>query len=246
MFIGICDDESTARNLIEAYIRQIDDSDTIYHFRNGDEVLGFVRKGKKLDILYLDIDLEHSPDGMEVASKIKKRQIEEGSGASALPLIIFITGLPERMPEAFGVRAFQFLVKPIEKKEFKLVFHQAKKAVQYAPRAKRGHSISVSSNGVKRTIAVADIYYIESSGRKLIFHLKDEMVDIYGKIADINEEIDDAFCQIHRSFIVNMRYIKDYTRTGVQIDSGANVPMSKYKYRDFVREYALYLENSEL
>lgn len=246
MVIGICDDEKNVRNLVETYIGNIDDSETIFHFRNGDEVLRYVRQGKKLDILYLDIDLKDSPDGMEVASKIKKRQIKEGSGASALPLIIFITGLPERMPEAFGVRAFQFLVKPIQENQFKTVFYQAKKAVEYAPKIKRGRSISVCSNGVKRTISIAEIYFIESSGRKLIFHLRDERVEIYGKMADIYEELDDSFCQIHRSFIVNMRFITDYTRTEVQTDSGVRVSMSKYKYRDFVREYALYLENSEL
>ena len=44
MIVGICDDEKNVRELIEAYIRKIDDSCTILHFENGESVL---RKGKK-------------------------------------------------------------------------------------------------------------------------------------------------------------------------------------------------------
>ena len=106
MIVGICDDEKNVRELIEAYIRKIDDSCTILHFENGESVLKYIKQGKRIDVLYLDIDLKGSPDGMAVAGRLKDKQIKEGIGAYALPLIIFVTGLPERMQEAFGVRAF--------------------------------------------------------------------------------------------------------------------------------------------
>ena len=243
MIVGICDDEKNVRELIAAYIGKVDDSAEILFFMNGSEVLQYTGQRKKIDILYLDIDLKDSPDGMGVATKLKEKQIKEGNAASALPLIIFITGLPDRMPEAFGVRAFQFLVKPIDEKQFRVVFEQAKKAVFYATKGRKTKSISVSLGGIKRTVLTSDIRFIESNGRKLIIHMKDEVVETYGTTADIMKELDKSFCQVHRSFIVNMNHISDYTRSGIQTTDGESVPMSKYKYKDFVSEYATFLES---
>jgi len=243
MIVGICDDEKNVRELIATYIRRVDDTPEILFFNDGTEVLQFVSQGKRIDILYLDIDLKEMPDGMEVAIKLKEKQIKVGNAASALPLIIFITGLPERMPEAFGVRAFQFLVKPIDAKQFGLVFEQAKKAVFCITKGSKAKSISVSFGGIKRTLLIPDIRFIESNGRKLIIHMKDEVVETYGTTADIMKELDKSFYQVHRSFIVNMNHISDYTRSGIQTTDGESVPMSKYKYKDFVSEYAAFLES---
>ena len=243
MIVGICDDEKNVRELIAAYIGKVDDSTEILFFKNGSEVLKYAEQGKRIDILYLDIDLKESPDGMEVAAKLKEKQIKEGSASSALPLIIFITGLPERMPDAFGVRAFQFLVKPIDEKQFGLVFDQVKKAVFCVTKGSKAKSLFVSFGGLKKTVLIPDIRFIESNGRKLIIHLKDEVVETYGTTADIMKELDKSFCQVHRSFIVNMNHISDYTRSSIQTTDGVFVPMSKYKYKDFVSDYAAFLES---
>lgn len=243
MIIGICDDEKHARELIESYVRKLDNSITVYHFEDGEKIMRFLRQGKRIDVLYLDIDLKGTTDGMVVASKIKGKQIKEGTGASALPLIIFVTGFPERMPEAFGVRAFHFLVKPIDEKQFGLIFDQAKRAIKYAPKGNKMKGMLVRIGGVQKTVLIPDIRYIESNGRKLLIHMGNEVVETYGTTADILKDLDTSFCQIHRSFIVNMNYISDYTRSSIQITNGEYVPMSKYKYRDFVSEYAAFLES---
>ncbi len=242
MIVGICDDEKNVRELIAIYIGRKDDSAEIHFFKNGDEVLHFVKQGKRIDILYLDIDLKGAPDGMDVAKTLKEKQIKEGNASSALPLIIFITGLPERMPEAFGVRAFQYLLKPIDEKQFGLVFDQAKKAVLCSSKSHKTKSLSVSFCGVRRTVSMPDIRFIESNGRKLIIHMKDEVVETYGTTAEIMKELDNSFCQVHRSFVVNMNHISDYTRNSIQTIDGESVPVSKYKFRAFVSDYAAFLE----
>ena len=88
MIIGICDDEKNVRALIGAYIRKLDDNSIIHYFEDGESVLKYIRQGKRIDLLYLDIDLKGFPDGMAVAGRIKEKQIKEGIGAYALPLIV--------------------------------------------------------------------------------------------------------------------------------------------------------------
>ncbi len=243
MVVGVCDDEKHVRNLIESYVRTIDPDTVIYHFENGQEILMYLRQGKKIDVLFLDIDFKGEPDGMLVANRIKSKQIAEGSASSALPLIIFVTGLPDRMPEAFGVRAFQFLEKPVDMRQFAHVYEQAKKAVLYAPRLNRNRCITVYSSGKSKTIPLNEICCIESRGRKLIIYTENNSIETYGTLASVKEDLDESFFMVHRSFVVDMGSITDYNRSTISLTNGESVPMSKYKYKEFVEKYAEFLES---
>lgn len=241
MHIGICDDEASVRRLVQGYISNIGSSDQIYHFENAEDVRNHIRHEKPLDILYLDIDLGAEQDGMALAAEIKKSQIADGSGGTALPLVIFITGIPERMPEAFDVRAFQFLVKPINEKQFGAVMESARKAVAYAKSRQNERTITLVSGNMTSVLKISDIYYVESLGRKLIFHSGTGVTEAYGKISEIGNELGNAFFLVHRSYIVNLDRILDYGKTFITLENGEEIPMSKYKHDEFVRAYAAFL-----
>ena len=100
------------------------------------------------------------------------------------------------------------------------------------------------NNGVTYTLRNEDIDYIESLGRKLIIHSKNEEIETYGKISDIANELDDSFYQIHRSYIVNMSKIINYSKNEVTLQNEDKIPLSKYRYEDFAKEYSSYLERS--
>ena len=241
MIIGICDDESGVRLLVENYIRRVDSTHTVLHFKNGNEVLKYQKQSGNLDLLYLDIDLAGEPDGMEVAFKLKEERIKEGTALSALPLIIFITGFPERMHEAFSVHAFHFLIKPLDEYKFRMILMQATKAAQkIGDRVHDRNVLEIMVNGKIKRIPTEIIRYIESSGRKIKLHLTDHVIEYYGRISDAKNELNGSFCQIHRSFIVNMAYVFNYRRTVVELTDGTEIPMSKYKYGDFIKKYMVF------
>ena len=124
MNIAVCDDEENIRYLIKRLIEKQDVSCQIMEFSSGEELLQFWEQEdrEQLDILFLDISMDGT-DGMETAERVRdwKEEREEPLWGS-LPLLIFVTGYPEYMPKAFSVSAFQYLVKPIDEKEFEDVF----------------------------------------------------------------------------------------------------------------------------
>ena len=175
---------------------------------------------------------------METAKQVKKLSAADGNPLLSLPLIIFVTGLPERMPEAFSVHAFWYIVKPPDEKQFRLIYRNAAQA------CKSFHSgvikktlIEVAANGKTRLVPVDEIRYIECSARKIRLYLDGRSIEYYGKMKDIQAKVDASFFQTHRSFIVNLSYVFDYSRTQVELTDGSLVPMSKYKYRDFIEAY---------
>ena len=116
MTIAICDDEKAVRGYIGALIEKRRPDAEIFGFSSGAEVLAFMNKRRgQIDILFLDIALESALDGIETAKLLRQRQRDASvSAMAALPVLIFVTAFANRMPEAFPVHAFQFLVKPYE------------------------------------------------------------------------------------------------------------------------------------
>lgn len=129
MVIGICDDEKYIRSHIRSMIEQQESGCRIVEFSSGKELLAWLEdtKGHSMDLLFLDISMEDM-DGMTAARRLRlqtDRRQEPVWGS--LPLLIFVTGYAEYMPEAFGVHAFQYMVKPVKEQEFQRIFGQAVK-----------------------------------------------------------------------------------------------------------------------
>lgn len=240
MTVGICDDEPIVAGLLSGYIRKIDEKCNIEAFSSGDAVMKYLASGRPLDILLLDIDLKGNPDGMETAGILKKRQMGSVKAITSLPLIIFVTGMPERMQEAFSVHAFQFILKPVNEDEFAWIFKQAQStASEICGKAEKKH-ITVQVGTSKRRVLLESIHYIESRGRKVALYLDDGVLEYYGRITDIEQEVDDSFYAVHRSFIVNMEYISDYERFSVKLTDGSDIPLSRNRYNEFIQAYISY------
>ena len=245
MNIAVCDDEENIRYLIKRLIEKQDVSCQIMEFSSGEELLRFWEQEdrEQLDILFLDISMDGT-DGMETAEQISawKEEREEPLWGS-LPLLIFVTGYPEYMSKAFSVSAFQYLVKPIDEKEFEDVFARAVRECRCLNRKKNTEpgEILVRSGSITRNVPVIDIYYIESSNRKIIVSMRDEEIECYGKISEMEEELREGFFRIHKGYLVNMKYVERYSRTEVQMKNGKSLLISKYKYQDFIKAYLEYI-----
>lgn len=245
MKIAVCDDEENIRCLIRKLIEKQEGSFPIMEFSSGGELLRFWQQEgrERIDILFLDISM-NDIDGMEVAKQIRawKEEREEPVWGS-LPLLIFVSGYSEYMPKAFSVNAFQYLLKPINEREFEEVFAQAVRECRYleAKKETEPRRIPVRSGRITRNISIDDISYIESRNRKIVIRMREEEIESYGKIGEMEEELQKRFFRIHKGYLVNLKYVERYSRTEVQMKDGARLPISKYKYQDFVRAYLEYI-----
>ena len=102
MRIAICDDEKIFRDQIKKYILEVSSDSSIDEYTCGDDLAG---SESNYDIIFLDIEMP-GISGIETAEKLR----ENGSDAD----IIFLTSHVEFVYEAFKVRAFRFLQKPID------------------------------------------------------------------------------------------------------------------------------------
>jgi DNA-binding LytR/AlgR family response regulator len=121
--IAICDDEENVRTLIKTMILESKTDVTIDEFEDGCEL----EKADvfQYDIVFLDVSMKEQ-SGVETARHIREKQQEKKEDIwGSFPLIIFITGYSEYMPDAFSFHAFGYLVKPLKKEEFNRCFSKA-------------------------------------------------------------------------------------------------------------------------
>ncbi len=229
--IAICEDEDNQRqglvNIIEKDLNLIKKQYKIFQFANGEELITSILD---FDIYFLDI-LMDKLTGIDVAKKI--RCINEKA------IIIFISGIKDYVFQAFDVRAFNYILKPVQEEKLKEVLYSAVDQFE-----KKDKFIVTKTISQKTKIFLKDIMYIESEKRKLKVHTNYDIIEYYYKLSDIEQELyKDNFFRCHKSYIVNLEYVHSYDNTFIILKNLEKVYVSKYKLNDFSKAFMYYLKN---
>lgn len=126
---------------------------------------------------------------------------------------------------------------------FEQVFAQTIREYQYlmAKKKEKPKEVLVRNGNRTRSVSADDIYYIESSNRKVTLYLRHEKIEYYDKISSLESELKLDFFRIHKGYLVNIKYVERYDRTEVKMRNGDSLLISKYKYQDFVKRYLEYI-----
>ena len=233
--IAICDDEANIRAYLSSLIQAQDCPCEIVEYASAGDCLADTQK---IDLLFLDIELAPSSlDGMALARKIRER------ATVTQPVIIFVTGYERYVFDAFDVGAFQYLLKPVDEEKFAQVFARAVEQIEAGRvQPQLSHALTLQSAGTSRTVPLDSIYYIESSNHKVVLRLKDGKFSCYAKIRDLEAELGDQFCRVHKGYLVNLAYVEGYSKTELMLTNGEKLLISKYKYPDFVKAYLRFVK----
>lgn len=236
--IAVCDDEKNIRSYLISLIREQNVKCEITEYASAEEYLA---DGAEHDLLFLDIELDGSVSGMELAGQIRER------AQSGQPVIVFVTGYEKYVYDAFDVDAFQYLVKPVNEQRFAEVFRRAQDRI-LSETEQRKRMLHVQHGGASKAIPLDSIYYMESQGHKILIYTKDReqaglrRLEYYAKMGDLEEELRGCFFRIHKGYLVNLACVDEYSRTEILLTNGDRLPLSKYKYEDFVKAYLRFMQ----
>lgn len=88
---------------------------------------------------------------------------------------------------------------------------------------------------------------IESQLRKIRIHTTYDVIEYYHKLSDIEEDLKNFnFFKCHRSYIVNLNYVRSYDNVFITLKNGEKIYMPKYKLTDFLRAFMYYLKSKGL
>lgn len=230
MNIAVCDDEIRIRQGIRGLLEEQLKNVIIQEFSSGAKLLEAVRQGYQPAIALLDIAMD-GLSGMETAEKLN---------AQLDVIIIFVTGVKEQVFHAFDVGAFHYLLKPIKKEKLLSVIKRA--IAEAEKRNEESRYMLIKTAGSYRRLAVSDILYAESDGRKVILHMKKEVLEFYGKMDELEKNLGEGFYRCHRGYLVSLSEIKGYDSTSITISNEEQIYLAKRKYSDFVQAYCRFLQ----
>ncbi len=113
--------------------------------------------------------------------------------------------------------------------------------------SKRGPLYLVKTRTGMVSIPCSKIEYIENASRMLNVYLTDGSVitSIFIR-KSFDDEIKDlitekSFMQVHKSFLVNLNYIKKLEGNSITMDSGTHIPISKKNTANVKRQYLTFI-----
>ena len=184
-----------------------------------------------MDILFLDIQMR-GMDGMETARKLRADKFRG--------FLIFTTVLKEMVFQSFQVQAYDYLVKPVDEKQFENTMERCLSSMQNA-----GEDILLVQKGYEgRIIRKSEIVFCEIIDRKIYLNLASgEVVDYYERIENLETKLDDRFFRCHRSYLINLKHLKGYKNGSAYMDNGREIPVSRLRSREFSGVVLRYMKN---
>lgn len=123
--IGICDDESGARDALRFSIEHLlreEEGKVFYDFSSGEGVIQWlIKHSGELDTLFLDVELG-GISGMETARQIREHDTNL--------MLVFVTGYSDFVFDGYTVGAMDYLVKPVKEGKLRLVLDRAQKLME--------------------------------------------------------------------------------------------------------------------
>lgn len=194
------------------------------------ELLVEIEKGARFDILFLDIIMA-GENGINTAKEIRQYDKEVR--------IIFLTSSTEYAVQSYGVGAFYYQLKPIKEERF---FWLMDSAVNECKRARERGMILRCKSGITR-IALDRLEYCEVIGRTLVFHMENKTVlESTGSMDELWSHLGqyENFLRSHRSFLINMEYVRSISYRAIVMDSLDKIPIPHGKCSEIKSRYLEY------
>ena len=230
--IAICDDEKQMsdhiRLLVSDFFRKKNREISLRTFLSGEELLNY---DGQIDILFLDIQMKDI-DGMETARRLRADKFQG--------FLIFITVLKEMVFQSFEVQAYDYLVKPVEEKQFERTMERLLASMQSVGE----DSLLVQKGYEGRIIRKDEIVFCEIIDRKIYLNLvSGEVLDYYERIENLETKLGGHFFRCHRSYLINLKHLKGYKNGTAYMDNGKEVPVSRLRSKEFSNVVLQYMKN---
>ena len=149
--------------------------------------------------------------------------------------IVYVSALEEYAIQLFQNRPMDFLIKPIKQEDIDKIMNNYIHV--FGKKEKHVFEYRVGKNQYR--IGYDDIIYFQSTGRKVEIVTYDKRIDFYSSMDEIEKQLNkEIFWRIHKSYIINNRYIKEFSATEIGLENAIKLPISR-TYREEIKKKIL-------
>ena len=233
----VADDEVLARQKLRQLLRDERDIEIVGESASALETIELVRAASP-QLLFLDIQMP-GMDGFDVLGALSSQK------ETPAPQVIFTTAFDQYAVRAFEVNAVDYLLKPFTHERLRAAIQRIREQSQ-APSQDINHAngttpafdaysnrIVFKSRGRILFLSISDIRWIGAEGNYVRLCTATENHLLRETMAHVEERLDPReFLRVHRSFIVNLKFVKEVRRdadgdSAVIMDNGQKVALGR-------------------
>lgn len=223
--IGVVDDEENARRVILKYLeRYCENYEIVFEAEEFQEAIDCSLEYKP-DILFLDIHILNG-SGIDVASFLKDKINVR---------IIFTTAYNEYAIKALKLKAFDYLLKPIDVEEFTDSLFRVVDEIKIEKENNESlisSNISIVTLSGTQIIEKNTISIIKAEGSYCEIQLKDgKSITVSKPLKHIEMQVEQSttFLKVHKSYLVNVDCVQSLDRNTNELilKDGIKIPISR-------------------
>ena len=233
VYLAVCEDD---RNDLDALCSLLDEWEAEHDaklrreaFQNAEELLKSAQR-ERFTLYLLDVMMP-GMDGIEAAHEIR--------GFDDAAEIVFLSSSPGFAYKSYGVRALNYLLKPVRREELFPLLNRLRLQEQ-----KNTEALTLKTNASFVRVPYTEISYVEVIRKQVCFHLTDGTeYKATGTLKDFENELlgRPEFMRVHRSYIVNMLQVRRLSYDGLLTFRGETLPVSRTAYPQLQRSYTALL-----
>jgi len=207
----ILDDEPIAITVIESHLKEFKDLEVVATCRSASEAFEVLQE-QQIDLLFLDIEMPKL-DGLTFLKSLKNP-----------PLVLITTAHRNFALDGFELDVVDYLLKPIPLERLMQAIGKVRRlrAAQTYGNVKNSEPsahIFVKCDRENTKVNLADIRYVESLKNHIKIVTANKSLITMVSISEMEHRLPkNSFIRIHRSFLVNLGHVQNYTHTYLVID----------------------------
>ena len=225
--IAICDDEKNILDEVSEYIKIFADKKhdkeiEVFRFNSARSLIGALEDGKLYDIFVLDVYIGDEM-GTTLARDIRNFGIESP--------IIFATTSLEHAPQSYETGTLRYLIKPINPAKF---YEAMEVALTHAEKLGQKLIKLKTENGVE-SINASHVMCAEAHDHyQYITLLEGTLIKVRMTVSELSAILSKhgGFFRVGSPYIINLRHVKNVSRTDVLLYNNINIPIPRGKYAE--------------
>jgi two-component system LytT family response regulator len=224
------DDEPLALQQLVSYIKKVPFLELVGECQSALEASKTIQNDI-VDAIFIDINM---PDlnGLDFVRTL-----------AAPPIVVFTTAYSQYAVDGYKVNAIDYLLKPFGMDDFLRAANKVKKQFDLentasVSKADEDDAMFLKTEHKVVRINISDIRYIEGMSEYLKIHLDSlsKPIIVLLSMKKLEDHLPDYFKRIHRSFIINLKKIREVNKSRVILDEDTYLPIGDL-YRDDFNRY---------
>ena len=220
MHIAVCDDEKNCLDNMEQLLKSYPGISRTEYYQKLEDLSAALKSGITYDLILMDIEWNQSTEnGIQFAAQYNL--------LSPQTQFIFVTAYNDKFSQKIfweTINLCGYLVKPVQKENLEKLLDKVRE------KNFSSEALMIQHGGTTEKIPSSQIRYLESKAHQLVIHTMSGEITIYEKLDVYEKKLHKDFVRIHKSFLVNMQYIRRIEMKEVTMQDGTVLPVSKARY----------------